>query len=96
MQSRGGRGLPPAREANPEHPRAPTGLAGEGAEPPAEVPPGVEGWSRGLLRSQAQTTSARMSPVISPLTRAFDFVLPVTVSINTGGKSLPARAWAVG
>lgn len=34
LQSRGVGGLPPAREANPEHPRAPTGLAREGAEPP--------------------------------------------------------------
>lgn len=43
MQSRGVGGLPPAREANPEHPRAPTGLAGEGAEPPRGDSPGGGG-----------------------------------------------------
>lgn len=50
----------------------------------------MEGWSRGLLRSQAQMTSAHPSPVFSPLTRAFNFVPPVTVSVNTSGKSLLA------
>lgn len=48
----------------------------------------MEGWSRGLLRSQAQMTSARPSPVFLPLTGAFDFVPPVTVSVNISGKSL--------
>ena len=43
MQSRGVGGLPPAREANPEHLRAPTGLAGEGAEPPRGDSPGGGG-----------------------------------------------------
>lgn len=50
----------------------------------------MEGWSRGLLRSQAQMTSARPSPVFLPLTGASGFAPPVTVSVNVSGKSLLA------
>ena len=83
MQSRGSGGCPQHVRQIRSTREHPGGWPEKGLSLPVEVPPGVEGWSRGLLRS-------------SLLTRAFDFVLPVTVSINAGGKSLPARAWAVG
>lgn len=47
-------GLPPAREANPEHPRAPRGLAGEGAEPPRGGSP----WGGGLVPGSSEVFTA--------------------------------------